>query len=163
MDWPRPPNWRLVAELAPGGAVVGLGTVVGTINSNVEPFAWVVLGVIWVVVIYQRDKETPFATGLVVGALGGMITPILQAALFPVYVANNPDMVPIFESVPPNFPWGPTGFILLSGILVSAVFGFVTGWTASLMVRSRRQKAAVDALESSRKTAKKRARREARR
>jgi hypothetical protein len=129
-------------ELAPGGAVVGAGTVVGILNSTWESVAWVALGIVWVVLIAARDPDSGFATGFVVGTIGGLLAPILQALFLPLYLLNNPDVATSLAPLADGWPGGKAGFLLASGAVVAGAIGIVTGWTTAYLVRARKEREA---------------------
>jgi hypothetical protein len=137
-------NWRLVALLSLYGVIMGIASVLGHASGK-EALWWLVAAVVCAGIIAWREPARAFRHGFVVGTLGGMATPFIQALFFSTYREHNPQIVADLEHLPLGL--GAPTFILLLSPATAAVNGVVLGllsWIAGwAVIRSRAERVAA--------------------
>lgn len=124
---------RLVAGLAGStGLVMGLVTSLVGIPANIEAFVWVAGYVVWVVVVERRGVGRPFVHVLLTSLATGILTSVVQLALFDAYRAHNPDYTGQLAGL--SRAEAARGMVL-QGLLVALAMGLVVGGIAALRQR----------------------------
>lgn len=123
-------NWKLIVSLACLGGAMGVASVLG-LTTGLELYLWIVIAATVAVIVARKVPSRQFLHGFWVGIIGGALSPLIQVALWTMYIRNNPDLAAEFEQVPAGFD--PRLFLLAAAPLISALSGIVQGalaWTA---------------------------------
>ncbi len=87
----KPMNWTLILLLSSFGAVMGLLSIRG-FTQKIEPFLWLLFGIITALVLAKNTGNNPFLHALIIGLCWGVLNGITQSAFFDHYLANNPNL-----------------------------------------------------------------------
>lgn len=117
-------RWKPVFALSAFGAAMGAASVLGW-TAGVEPVLWLAIAAICSVVLARMGPSRPFLHGFAAGALGGIASPLVQAAFFDVYLRNNPHLVPEYAQIPQGLD--PRLFVLAISPGIALASGVVLG------------------------------------
>ena len=136
-------KWRLITALSGLGLLMGFASVAG-FSGGREGVAWLVIAAISAFVLSRSVPHAAFRHGFVAGLIGGIPAPLTQVALFPTYLANNPEMATKFQQVPGGM--SARGFVLAITPIIGVGSGLVLGvlaLAASRLFGSRRRSTAA--------------------
>jgi hypothetical protein len=128
-------NWKLVLGLSAFGPAMGLASTLG-FTHNVEWAFWIAIFLFCAVTIARNATTRPFRHGLLVGCIGGSLSPLVQAALFTTYAAHNPAVVDYLQQTPGAL--APRTFFLLVTPFVGVLSGLLQGglaWAAGKLLK----------------------------
>lgn len=121
-------NWKLVLALSAFGPAMGLASTWG-FTHNVEWAFWIAIFLLCAVTIARNVVTRHFRHGLLVGCIGGSLSPLVQAALFTTYAAHNPPLVT---------PLAPRTFLLVVTPFIGVLSGLLQGllaWAAGKLLK----------------------------
>lgn len=130
-------NWKLVLALSAFGPAMGLASTWG-FTHNVEWAFWIAIFLFCAVTIARNVATRHFRHGLLVGCIGGSLSPLVQAALYSTYAAHNPAVVDYLQQKPGALV--PRIFFLLVTPFVGILSGLVQGglaWAAGKLLKRR--------------------------
>jgi hypothetical protein len=125
-------NWSIVLLLSGFGLAMGAASVLG-LTTGIELWLWLAIGVVCVTVLLRRVHRKVGLHGFLVGLIGGGIAPVVQFIMFPVYLANNPQLEGDFAQVPGGLE--PRYLVLLLAPVAGLVSGAVLGAASWLVGR----------------------------
>jgi len=117
-------NWKLIVQLSAFGLAMGIATVF-VVQSNVEPYYWLVIFLISSYLIATRAPSRPFLHGVCVGLANSVWVTGSHVILFRQYVANHPREVAMMSSMP--LPTHPRVMMLIMGPIIGLLSGIVLG------------------------------------
>ncbi len=122
-------NWLLILLLSIFGAVMGFLSVKGY-TGKLEPFLWLLFGIISALVLSKNVDNKIFLHALIVGLAWGILNAIIQSSFFDQYLTNNPNHQERFKntgSLKPQY------FVLIMGPLIGLVTGAALGGLTILL------------------------------
>ena len=117
-------NWKLISQLSVFGLAMGIATVF-VIQSNVEPFYWLVIFLISAYFIALRAPSRYFLHGVAVGLANSVWVTAAHVLLVRQYMAVHPREAAMQLQSP--LPTHPRIMMLLVGPLIGLVSGIVLG------------------------------------
>lgn len=105
-----------------GSAAIATSSILGR-TGNAEPALWLVLCLAGAIT-FTRTREHPVRYAFPATFAAGLVSPLLQALLFPVLLAHNPAAAEQFRTVPGGM--SPRVFILVMAPVVAAAYAGVT-------------------------------------
>lgn len=127
-------NWLLVALLTSVGLAMGVASALGW-TRGLEGKLWLAIAAVFTAAVVIFARERPFAHGALIGALCGVVAPLMQAILIDVYLANNADFA---SRIPSSF--SPRVFVLLTAVPIALLSAAVLGslsWVAAKIANAR--------------------------
>jgi hypothetical protein len=115
-------HWGLVVLLGSWGLVMGLLTSLVGLSPLIEAGLWFTAYAVWIPIVLWR-RAPPFQTGLAASLLSGMLVGPVQAALFDVYLANNPMYAELVTGTVNEARLG----MVAQGIVAGFLFGLFVG------------------------------------
>ena len=128
-------NWKLVFGLAAFGPAMGLASTWG-LTHNVEWAFWIAIFLFCAVAVARGVATRLFAHGLLVGCIGGALSPLVQAALFTTYASHNPKVVDSLLQTPGAL--APRTFFLVVAPFIGILSGLLQGllaWAAGKLLK----------------------------
>ena len=122
-------NWLLILLLSIFGVVMGFLSIKGY-TGKIEPFLWLLLGIISALILSKNVNNRLFIHALVIGLFWGILNAIIQSGFFDQYLANNTNLQERFKntgSIKPQY------FVLIMGPLIGLVTGVVLGGLSILL------------------------------
>jgi len=126
-------NQKLITKLSLWGVGMGLITVWG-LAGPYEGWVWGVVIVAAALQLARHGAQQLFLHGLIAGFAMSLAAQLLQALLFPIYMANNLSQSADFIQLPIDFP--PRLFILLLAPFIAAASGVALGVAAQIAERA---------------------------
>lgn len=130
-------SWVLILALSDIGLLMGLASVFG-LTRGIEGTLWLVIAIACAIVIGRKAGTRPFLHGFLVGLIGGAMSPLVQAALFPTYADNNPEAMAQMANIPGDV--SPRIFVALLSPVIGLLSGLVMGalsWVAARILGRR--------------------------
>jgi len=128
---------RLVGILSLAGVVMGVVSVLGWIQ-RIEFVLWLVIAISSAFVIAREAPRSFFLHGFWTGLLAGIASPLIQCAMFPTYLANNPESAAQMQTMPASM--NPRFLLMIFAPIIGLANGAVVGllsWIASKMIKQR--------------------------
>ena len=122
-------NWLLILLLSIFGAVMGFLSIKGY-TGKLEPFLWLLFGIISALVLSKNVDSKVFIHGLLIGLLWGIFNAIIQSSFFDQYLMNNSNLQERFKdtgSIKPQY------FVLIMGPLIGLITGALLGGLSILL------------------------------
>lgn len=130
-------SWVLILALADLGLLMGVASVFG-LTRGIEGALWLVIGIACSVVLGRKAPSRHFLHGFLVGLIGGALSPLVQATLFPTYAANNPEAMEQMAAIPGGV--SPRLFFALLSPVIGLLSGLLLGalsWIAARVLGKR--------------------------
>ena len=124
-------DWKLIILLSSFGIVMGLLSVKG-FAQKLEPFLWLLFGIITSLVLSKNISEKTFLHGLLIGLAWGVVNGVTQSVFFDTYIANNSYLQEGFKKttfIQPRY------FVLITGPIIGLITGLVVGGLSLLLKR----------------------------
>lgn len=121
-------NWTLILLLSTFSLVMGILSVKGY-TQKLEPFLWLLFGIITSLVLSKNVDHKTFIHGLLTGLCWGICNGVLQSVFFDQYLANNPSLQASFKKstfIQPQY------FVLITGPAIGLITGAALGGLALL-------------------------------
>jgi hypothetical protein len=122
-------NWTVIILLSSFGLAMGLLSIKGY-TQKVEPFLWLLFGVIASLVLSKNVDNKTFLHALIIGLFWGMLNGITQSAFFDQYLANNTNLKERFKQ---SSFMRPRYFVLVTGPIIGLITGLVLGGLTLLL------------------------------
>jgi hypothetical protein len=122
-------DWHLIIILSAFGLIMGLLSVKGFTQKS-EPFLWLFITIISVVVLLKNIEHKIFLHGLITGLSWGILNALVQSVFFEIYLANNPSYQDNFQKITfiqPRF------FPLITGPFTGLITGLILGGMSLLL------------------------------
>lgn len=121
-------NWTIILLLASFGLVMGLLSIHGY-TQKLEPFLWLLFGIVASLVISKNIHNKPFLHALLIGLFWGVLNGVIQSLFFDQYLTNNPNVQERFQQsrfIPARH------LVLITGPLIGLITGIVLAGLAWL-------------------------------
>jgi hypothetical protein len=132
-------NWKLIFLLSMFGLAMAVATVF-VIPSNVEPWAWLPIFVIFAYAIAKGARGKPFLHGLLLGIVNGVWVTTAHIAFFDAYMAHHAREAAIMQAagmpLPPRLMMACVGPIV--GVISGVVIGLMSMVAAAILRRTTR-------------------------
>jgi len=122
-------NWTIILLLSLFGGVMGILSVKGY-TQKLEPFLWLLFGIISALIVAKNAENNPFIHALLIGLFWGVLNGIIQSAFFELYLANNPIIQNSFKK---STFLQPRYFVIVTGIIIGLATGLALGGLTLLL------------------------------
>ena len=98
-------------------------------TQKLEPFLWLLFGIITALILSKNAHNRTFLHGLLIGLFWGVLNGIVQSVFFDQYLANNSNLQERFKQstfIQPKY------LVLVTGPVVGLITGLVLGGMAML-------------------------------
>jgi len=122
-------NWLIIILLSIFGVVMGFLSIKGY-TGKLEPFLWLLFGIISALVLSKNVENKLFIHALLIGLTWGVLNAIIQSSFFDQYLTNNPNLQERFKntgSLKPQY------FVLIMGPVIGLITGAVLGGLSILL------------------------------
>lgn len=123
-------NWRLILSLSLFGFPMGAASVFG-LTKSYEWLMWLCIGLYCAWKFAQKVNDDFFLHGFYLGILDGVFSSAIQALFMSTYLANNPRMVEVLNTLPQSL--SPALVVLIMGPIIGTVSGVVFGVLAVII------------------------------
>ena len=124
-------DWTTIILLSLFGIIMGALSVKG-FTQKLEPFLWLLFGIITSLVLSKNLDQKTFLHGLLIGLAWGIVNGLTQSAFFDTYLENNSYLQEGFKKtifIQPRY------FVLITGPIIGLITGLVVGGLSLLLKR----------------------------
>jgi hypothetical protein len=128
-------NWRLILSLSQFGVAMGVASVLG-LAQGYGGILWSLIGIFCAIWIARKLRTRHFVHGLLTGAIGGGIAPLIQVPFFSTYLTNNPRAVADLKQLPAGL--SVQTFFLILILVIAVLSGLALGllsWAAGKIIK----------------------------
>lgn len=116
-------NWKYIIALWFLGIGMGVSSIFG-VTHDVEPYLWILIGLIVPVVIAKNTSRKIFFHGLLAGLGIGVVHAVIQSIFFDLYLSTHSEMTQQFQQ---QTFLSPRAFMIVVGPFIGIVYGAILG------------------------------------